>query len=92
MTQTATEYLPHGLGPMPVLLTIEEAAHALRLAEDREIALAERSVHRLVDQGKLRAVVIGRYRRIPKDEILRFVRHELESSTPRDQRLNGFHE
>jgi len=83
------EHFPDGR-PMPLLLTREEAAHALRLDEGRSTELAERAVDRLVGTGRLRAIVVGRRRRYPRDEILRFINDELKAGTPPDLRNGAY--
>ena len=49
----------------PVLLTVEDAAHAL--------ALGRTKVYELVESGALRSVKIGRSRRIPAQALHEFV-------------------
>jgi excisionase family DNA binding protein len=56
--------------PEPELLTIEQVVALLQLARS--------SIYRLMDEGVLRRVKVGRAARIPRSEIERFMRR-LES-------------
>ena len=57
----------------PVLLTAEEAAHYLRLDEDRDVEKAVRALYRYVDRHELSAAVVGVHRRFSIRELDRFI-------------------
>ena len=63
----------------PALLTSQEAAAYLRLAQDGEdAASARRAMNRLVDQGKVRPCLVGGRRRYSVRELNRFIDAETE--------------
>lgn len=64
--------------PQPLVLTAEQAAHILLLDQDRKIELAVRALYRLVDTGKLRPVIVGKWRRFTPQELVRYLDEQTE--------------
>lgn len=62
------------------VLTAEEACRYLRLDEGRDMDNAVKALNRLVDNGRLRPCVVGKYRRYSVDELRRFIERETEKS------------
>jgi hypothetical protein len=61
-----------------MLLTAEEAARVLRLADDRDEAAAVKALNRLVDRGFIRPALVGKRRRYSIGEIQRFIDARIE--------------
>jgi excisionase family DNA binding protein len=62
MQATARAGAPEG---PPMLLRVEEAA--------RELRIARRRIYELIASGELLSVKIGQSRRIPREELVRYV-------------------
>ena len=60
----------------PVLLTVEEACHALDLSRP--------TVYGLINSGRLRSLTFGRARRIPVAALEEFVAREMSGGDPHD--------
>lgn len=60
------------LTPTPLLLTVQEAASALRLGRS--------TVYELIQRGDLEVVHIGRACRVPTDALARFVNERRPSN------------
>lgn len=62
----------------PIVLTAEQAARVLLLDQDRSIELAVRALYRLVDAGKIRPAMVGKWRRFTPAELTRYLNDETE--------------
>ncbi|MFF2386702.1 excisionase family DNA-binding protein [Streptomyces sp. NPDC058108] len=56
---------PHDVDPTLVLLTVEEAARRLRIGRT--------TCFRLVSDGEIESVTVGRLRRVPADAVSAYV-------------------
>ncbi len=65
--------------PAPALMTAQEAAIYLRLAEDRDIGDALVSLEYLVAEGRIRPCRVGRYNRFTRAELDRFMSEQTEN-------------
>jgi len=78
---------------LPLLLTRDEAAIALRLVEPGDDAeamrSAARSVDHLVQTRRLRAVRVGKHNRFYREELIAFARRETEAGELRNVKGGG---